>query len=209
MAEKVRSINVENWEPKTEIGRKVKDGEITTLEEIRKSGKPILEPEIIDKLHPELESETLLVKTTQRATDSGKRVKFRVVKVIGDKKGHVGLGVGKSDEIRPAMDYAVKNAKKNMIAVKFGCGSWEYRGHLRQSLPFKVVGKEGSTVITLMPAPPGIGLASNDVVKKVLKMAGVKDVWSTMQGGSNTYNIASAAIKALDNLNTFKGAESK
>ena len=58
-----------------------------------------------------------------------------------------------------------------------------------------------------MPAPPGIGLASNDVVKKVLKMAGVKDVWSTMKGGSNTYNIASATMKALDNLNSFKGAE--
>ena len=209
MAEKIRPSDVEAWEPKTDIGRKVKSGEITTLEEIRKTGKPVLEAEVIDKLYPELESETLQVKTTQRVTDSGKRVKFRVVKVIGDKKGHVGLGVGKSDEIKPAMEYAVNNAKKNMISVKFGCGSWEYQGHLKQSLPFKVVGKEGSTVVTLMPAPPGIGLASNDVVKKVLKMAGIKDVWSTMQGGSNTYNIASAAIKALDNINTFKGAESR
>ncbi len=207
MGEKIRSTDVESWDPKTDIGRKVKTGEITTLEEIRKTGKPVLEPEIIDKLYPDLESETLQVKTTQRVTDSGKRVKFRVVKVIGDLNGHVGLGVGKSDEIKPAMDYAVKNAKKNMISVKFGCGSWEYQGNVKQSIPFKVVGKEGSTVVTLMPAPLGIGLASNDVVKKVLKMAGVKDVWSTMQGGSNTYNIAAATIKALDTLNTFKGAE--
>ncbi|MBN1169908.1 30S ribosomal protein S5 [Candidatus Micrarchaeota archaeon] len=209
MAEKIRSADIEAWDPKTDIGKKVKSGEITTLEEIKKSGKPVLEPEIIDKLYPDLESETLQVKTTQRVTDSGKRVKFRVVKVIGDKKGHVGLGVGKCDEIKPAMEYAVNHAKKNMISVKFGCGSWEYQGNLKQSLPFRVIGKEGSTVVTLMPAPPGIGLASNDVVKKVLKMAGIKDVWSTMHGGSNTYNIASATMKALDSLNTFKGAEQR
>jgi small subunit ribosomal protein S5 len=208
MVEKIRPVDTEEWEPKTEIGRKVKEGEITTLEEIRKSGKPILEPEIIDILLPELQSETLQVKTTQRVTDSGKRVKFRVVKVIGDMKGHVGLGVGKSDEIKPAMDYAIKNAKKNMIAITLGCGSWECRCPNKHSSMIKTSGREGSTVVTLIPAPRGLGLAGNDVVKKVLALAGVKDIWSTSVGGKNIYNMASATTKALDGLNTFKrGAE--
>lgn len=204
MAEKVRTVDKESWTPRTRVGAKVKSGEVTTLEEVLESGKPILEPEIVDVLLPDMESETLQIKTTQRVTDSGKRVKFRVVTVIGDRKGHVGLGVGKSDELKPAMDYAIRDAKKHMLAIKTGCGSWECKCQVRHSVLMRTVGKEGSTVVTLKPAPRGLGLAANDVVKKVLGMAGVKDVWSSMQGGKNVYNMAVATMKALDNLNLQK-----
>jgi len=204
MAEKIRTIDKESWEPKTILGQKVKSGEITTFEEIRDLGKPILEPEIIDVLLPDIESETLKIQTTQRVTDSGRKIKFRVISVIGDRKGHVGLGVGKSDELKPAIDYAVKDAKKNMISIKSGCGSWECKCSVKHSLPSKTVGKEGSTVVTLQPAPRGLGLAGNDVVRKVLGMAGVKDIWSSSHGGKNVYNMASATIKALDNINLLK-----
>ncbi len=204
MVEKVRTIDKESWKPRTAMGAKVKNGEITTLEDLLNLGKPVLEPEIIDVLLPDMESETLLVKTTQRVTDSGTRTKFRVVTVVGDRKGHVGLGVGKSDELKPAMDYAVRNAKKHMISVKSGCGSWECKCSNKHSVPLKSVGKEGSTLVTLKPAPRGVGLAGNDVVRKVLGIAGVKDVWSSMQGGKNVYNMASATMKALDNLNLMK-----
>ncbi len=204
MAEKLKSINKEFWEPKTLIGKKVKAGEITSLDDILESGKPILEPEIVDILLGELEIETLQIKSTQRVTDSGKRTKFRVVAVVGDKKGHVGIGVGKSDELKPALDYAAKDAKKHMVAVKFGCGSWECKCQFKHSVPSRSVGKEGSTIIFLNPAPRGLGLASNDVVKKVLGIAGVKDIWSGMQGGKNIYNMAVATIKALDGLSTLK-----
>ncbi len=204
--EKIRPIDKEAWEPKTRLGQMVKSGEISSFEEIVNLGKPMLESEIADVLVPDMEVETLEVRTTQRVTDSGKRTKFRVVVVIGDRKGHVEIGVGKSEELKPAMDYAVKNAKKGLITVKMGCGSWECRCTNPHSVPRKTEGKEGSTVVTLKPAPRGLGLASNDVVKKVLKMAGMKDVWSSTSGGSNTYNMAMAAIKALDALNTLKPA---
>ncbi|MCI0503189.1 30S ribosomal protein S5 [Candidatus Micrarchaeota archaeon] len=204
MAEKIRTVDRESWTPRTIMGAKVKSGEVTTLEEILVAGKPVLEPEIVDVLLPDMESETLQIKTTQRVTDSGKRVKFRVVTVIGDRKGHVGLGVGKSDELKPAMDYAIRDAKKHMIAITTGCGSWECKCSVRHSVLMKTVGKEGSTIVTLKPAPRGLGLAANDVVKKVLGMAGVKDVWSAMQGGKNVYNMAVATMKALDGLNLQK-----
>jgi small subunit ribosomal protein S5 len=204
MAEKIRTVDRESWTPRTIMGTKVKSGEVTTLEEILVTGKPVLEPEIVDVLLPDMESETLLIKTTQRVTDSGKRVKFRVVTVIGDRKGHVGLGVGKSDELKPAMDYAIRDAKKHMIAITTGCGSWECKCSVHHSVVSKTIGKEGSTVVTLKPAPRGLGLAANDVVKKVLGMAGVKDVWSSMHGGKNVYNMAVATMKALDSLNLQK-----
>ena len=204
MAEKLRSVDLGAWAPKSAIGKMVQAGQVTSLEQIIEMGRPILEPEIVDMLLGELESETLEIKSTQRVTDSGKRTKFRVVTVVGDRKGHVGVGVGKSEELRPAIGYAVKDAKKNMTSIKTGCGSWECKCSEAHSVPRKAVGKEGSTVITLKPAPKGLGLAGNSVVKKVLSMAGVKDVWSSMIGGRNIYNMAMATVGALEQLNTLK-----
>lgn len=204
MVEKLKRADVGAWDPKSVVGKMVKSGQITTLEQIQEMGRPILEPEIIDSLLSELDAETLQIKTTQRVTDSGKRTKFRVVMVVGDRKGHVGVGVGKSEEVKPAMEYAVREAKKNMIAISMGCGSWECRCTNRHSVPSKIAGKEGSTIITLRPAPRGLGLAGNAVVRKVLTMAGVRDVWSSMSGGRNVYNMAMATMHALDNLNTLK-----
>lgn len=204
MAEKVKITDIGSWNPRTELGKKVKSGEITTLEQIIERGRPILEAQIIDALLPDLEADTLQVKTTQRVTDSGKRTQFRVVVAVGDRKGHVGLGVGKNEEMRPAMESAVRNAKKNMISIPMGCGSWECKCHFSHSLPRRTSGKEGSSIVVLKPAPRGLGLASNDVVKKVLRLAGVKDIWSFSAGGRNTYNIATATLYALQGLSTLK-----
>lgn len=207
--EKIRPIDVEAWTPKTRLGKKVKDGEITTIEEVLESGMVVLESEITDILVKEMEVETLLLKSTQRVTDSGKRTQFRVVVVVGDGKGHVGLGVGKSDEVKPALECAVRDAKKRIMSIKSGCGSWECRCNQKHSIPEKCVGKEGSTVVVLKPAPRGLGLAASDVVKKVLSAAGIEDVWSFSRGGKNVYNMAVATIRALDSLNNLKVAEEK
>lgn len=195
----------EEWMPKTKFGKKVKNKELTDIDDILLSGHPILEPEIVDVLIPDLKSETLEIKTTQRVTDSGRKMKFRAVVVVGDGKGHVGIGSGKSEEVKPAIGYALKEAKKNLINVKNGCGSWECRCGESHSIPKRTSGKEGSTKVTLYPAPKGVGLAANEVIRKVLAMSGVKDVWSKTLGNTrNISNTASATIKALDELNRSK-----
>ncbi len=205
MSEKVTVVNKETWNPKTEIGKMVKNGEITSFEQIVDMGRPILEAEISEILFTNLEAETLLIKSTQRVTDSGRKIQFRVVTVIGDHNGHVGIGVGKSDEIKPSIDYAIRDAKKKMISVKMGCGSWECKCHTPHSIPEATHGKEGSTIVVLKPAPKGLGLASNATVKKVLSITGIKDIWSTTTGNTNNiYNTALATIKALENISTSK-----
>ena len=204
MAEKLKIIDKEAWTPRTSMGKLVKSGEISSVEQIFNLGKPIIEPEIIDVLIPNLESETLEVRSTQRVTDSGKRTQFRIIVVIGDRKGHVGVGVGKCEEIKPALEFAVRDAKKNIISILGGCGSWECKCQLKHSLTQKTTGKEGSTIVTLKPAPQGLGLAASDIVKKVLSMAGIKDVWSSSFGGKNVYNMTMATIESLDNLNKLK-----
>ena len=193
------------WVPKTKLGRMVKEGKITSIDEILDKGMKILEPEIVDYLIPEIKSEIISLTTTQRVTDSGRRSSFRAIVLVGDMNGHVGVGVGKSSEARSAIDYATRDAKMNIIRVQRGCGSWECQCGGDHSIPKKTEGKESSTYIELKPAPKGLGLAANDTVKKVLSFAGVKDVWSQARGSTgNKYNMVVATIKALNKLNTMK-----
>lgn len=203
--EEVELLDTASWSPRTELGRKVKSGEISSIDQILDEGLAILEPEIVDSLLPELEADTLSISPTQRTTDSGRKMQFRAVVVLGDRKGHVGIGVGKSEEVKPALDYAMRDARKHMIHLRLGCGSWECKCSQPHSIPQKLVGKYGGTMITLKPAPKGLGLAASDVVKKVLGIAGLKDAWSSAEGStSNVYNTAMATIDALDSINRKK-----
>lgn len=186
------------WIPRSDIGRAVKSGQVTSVEEIFFQGKSILEHEIVDHLYPGMEEETLEVKSTQRMTKNGRKAQFRAIVLVGDKNGHVGIGAGKSEEVKPAIESAIKNAKRNIVSVPMG-------GTKKNTLPIKVVGKAGSVEITLMPAPLGIGLVANDVVKKVLSKAGVKDVRSFSRGRTrNIYNCSMATIAAIEQLNTMR-----
>jgi len=189
------------WVPKTDIGRQVKSGQVTSIEEIFHAGKGILEHEMVDHLYPNLEEETLEVRSTQRMTKNGRKAQFRAVVLVGDKNGHVGIGAGKSEEVKPAIESAVKNAKRNMIFVPL---TGEREGQ-RHTIPILVVGKVGSVQVTLKPAPLGVGLVANDVVKKVLSKAGVKDVRSFSRGRTrNIFNTAKAVINAVERLNTMR-----
>lgn len=188
------------WVPKTEVGKMVKSGQITSVEEIFFMGKKILEHEIVDHLYPNLTDETLEVSSTQRMTDNGRKMQFRAIVLVGDKNGHVGIGAGKSEEVKPAIESAIKFAKRNLISVPLAG-----QGAAKRTLPIKVVGKVGSVEVTLKPAPLGLGLAANDVVKKVLGAAGVKDIWSFSRGRTrNIYNNAMAVINALEKLNSMR-----
>jgi len=200
-----REEEKEDWTPKTSIGKQVMNKEIISVDQIFEMGKPILEHQIIDMLVPNLKDEVLEVSMTQRMTDCGRKSQFRAVVIVGDSNGHVGIGVGKADETRPAIMTGIKHAKRNLIKVPLGCGSWECGCGKRHTVPIKVIGHNGSVVITLKPAPRGVGIVSNEVVKKVLSLAGVKDAWAFSRGKtSNVYNSAMAVFKALDSLNGMK-----
>lgn len=198
-------VDLDAWVPKTEIGRKVKAGEITSVEEIYALGKPILEPEIVNSLLPGLESETIEIRNTQRMTDCGRKMQFRAIVIVGDKNGHVGIGTGKSEEVRPAIESASKNARRNIVAIPRGSGSWEDTVKAPHSIPIKVVGKNGSVEVVIKPAPRGVGIAANPIVKKVLFYAGIKNAWSFSRGRTrNIYNMAMATIYALSSLSGMR-----
>ncbi|OIO24535.1 30S ribosomal protein S5 [Candidatus Micrarchaeota archaeon CG1_02_55_22] len=206
-----RSFDAKDWNPKTALGRKIKSGEITSLEEILSTGARILEPEVVDALLPDLREEVLEVTSTQRMTAYGRKMQMRAVVVVGDSKGFVGAGVGKAADTRDAIAEALKSAKKNIIHVRLGNGSWEETGAGEShSLEREAVGRSSSTKIVIKPAPRGVGIVANKTSKSVLKLAGVKDAWTFTNGRTrNILNMVLATMNALDTLNRLKMGSSR
>jgi ribosomal protein S5(archaeal type)/S2(eukaryote cytosolic type) len=203
------NFNKEEWEPKTNLGRMVKEGTITDIDEILEKGLPIMELEIVNTLLPDLEEEVMDVNLVQRMHKSGRKVNFRVIVAVGNKKGYVGLGQGKAKEVGPAIRKAVDNAKYNIIKVRRGCGDWGCVCGREHTVPFKVSGKSGSVRVTLIPAPGGVGLAVGNVGKTILGLAGIDDVWSqTMGQTQTTINFANAVFDALKQLSRVKARKS-
>ena len=187
------------WEPKTKLGKIVKSGKIATMSDAIKSGLPIREPEIIDALLPEVSDEVIDVNMVQRMTDSGRRVKFVITVAIGNNNGFIGFGQAKGKEVGSSIRKAIENAKMNIIEIRRGCGSWECGCGKAHTVPFSVIGKSGSVEITLKPAPRGIGLATGNVAKKILTLAGIKDCWAFTKGKTKTtVNYAKAVFNALE-----------
>lgn len=186
------------WVPLTGLGRAVAAGEIASIDEVLATGKPIREHQIVDTFLPDLEDEVIDISMVQRMTDSGRRVKFRAVVIVGNRNGYIGFGQAKDAQVGNAIRKAIDNAKTNIIKVRRGCGSWECGCNTAHSIPMQVQGKAGSVRVTLMPAPQGIGLVTGEIGKKVLDLAGVKDVWASTNGNTRTtINYAKATFNAL------------
>lgn len=145
----------------------VNQGEIRSLEEIFKMSLPIKEVEIVDKLIQEdYKEEVMKVKPVQKQTTAGQRTRFKVWVVIGDGKGHIGLGQKAHKEVQGAIKGAIRNAKMNIIPVRMGY--WGNNIALPHTVPVKVTGQEGSVRVRLVPAPRGTGLVGGAASKKVL-----------------------------------------
>ncbi len=198
-------MDEEEWEPSTKLGRLVKEGKITSLSEILGKGMPIMEKGIIEHFLPELEEEVIDINLVQRMHKSGRRVRFRATVIVGNENGFIGLGKAKAKEVGPAIRKAITAAKLNMIEVKEGCGSWECGCGTNHSVPYKVTGASGSVRVTLMPAPKGIGLVASDIIKKILRIAGIKDAWVSTSGNTRTkVNTANATFDALKQISMVK-----
>jgi len=130
------------------------------------------------------------------------------VVAVGNEAGYVGLGFAKAKQMREAIDKAIVEAKLNIIPVRLGCGSWECRCGKPHSVPIRTWGKAGSIEMTLIPAPRGTGLVAGDTAKIVLRLAGVKDVWTLTKGETRTKeNMAKATLEALRNTLAFKSVK--
>ncbi len=184
----------EVWVPKTTLGKKVASGEVTSMEEILESGQRIQEAGIIKKLLPDLKTEVVDVGLIQKMTANGQSTRFKAIVAAGNENGWLGIGQGKSRQMRIAIEKANNAAYLNVNPIKLGCGSWECRCDQKHSVPFKVKGKGGSVEIEILPAPRGLGLVAGGKIRRLLELAGLKDAWTTAKGSTATMNSTSKAV---------------
>jgi len=184
----------EVWIPKTSIGKRVIAGEINSMEENLSKGLRIQEAGIVKKLLPDLKTEVIDVGIIQKMTPNGQSTRFKALVAAGNENGWLGIGMGKSKQMRIAIEKANNAAYLNVSPVKLGCGSWECRCDQKHSVPFKVKGKGGSVTIEILPAPRGLGLVAGRNIRNLLKLAGLKDAWTTAKGSTSTMNSTSKAV---------------
>lgn len=148
-----------------------------------------------ERPRPEFDSKMIQIRRVTRVVAGGRRFSFSVAMVAGNRKGSVGVGIGKAADTATAIDKAMKSAKKNMIKV---------RTSKEMMIPHEVSAKNSSARVMIMPAH-GRGMVAGSAVRNVLELAGIKNVRAKIISGSkNKLNIARAAVSALGQLRTAR-----
>lgn len=138
----------------------------------------------------EFEEEVIQIDRVTRVVKGGRRLRFRATVVIGNKKGKVGMGIGKATEVQAAIKKAVSKAKKNIRKIFI----------FKDSIPHKVQAKFKSAKILLIPAGKGTGIIAGGATRKVAELVGIKNILSKSFGSSNKINCVKATFKALLSL---------
>ena len=195
---------LESWQPLTKLGKLVKEGKITSIDEIFENNYKIQEPFIVDALIPNLQTQVLYTRPVQKQTAAGELTRFEALVIVGDKNGHIGVGLGKGRQTRNAINKATLDAKLNLIPVIRGCGSFECSCDRPHSVPYICEGESGSVRIKLIPAPYGVGLVCGEFIKPIFNLAGISDIWTWTKGNtSNRINFALSLYNAFKNLYKF------
>ena len=145
-----------------------------------------------EKLFEEL---VIDVKSVVKVNKGGRQRRFEAIVVIGDRKGKVGLGIGKANEVPDAIKKAIQKANKNLITVPLIHG---------RTVAHEANGKSGAAKVMIKPATAGTGVIAGGSVRAVLELAGIRDVVSKSLGARTKLNMAQAAINALASTKTVE-----
>ena len=142
--------------------------------------------------------EEIVIRVTRvaKVTSRGKNFRFGALVVVGDGKGHVGLGQGKAGEVMSAINKAKENAKQNIIKIHL----------INGTIPHKIISRYSASKVMLKPAAPGTGVIAGGSIRTVLELAGIKNVLAKRLGSKTPLNNARAAMVALSQLRTHKSA---
>jgi len=153
--------------------------------------------ELISKIDPTeltLTDKLININRVTKVMMGGKRLNFSALVVTGDGNGHVGLGVGKANEVPAAINKASAMAKKNLIKVPLA----------EATIPHEIKVKLGAAKVLLKPAPPGTGVIAGGSIRAIAEVAGIKDISTKSLGSANKINVAKATMLALRQLKVLK-----
>ena len=137
-----------------------------------------------------MEEVVVKINRVSKVTSRGKRLRFSALVVIGDGKGHVGMGMGKANEVISAITKSKENAKQNLFKAPL----------INGTIPHKIIGKHCASKVMLKPASPGTGIIAGAAVRAVMEQMGVENILTKITGSNNLLNVVRATINALKNL---------
>lgn len=161
-------------------------------DKFKKSKPDFKNKKFVKREDSDIEKKTICARRVTKVVKGGKTMSFSVTMVVGDKKGRVGVGQGKANDVTAATDKAFQNAKKHMVSVAIVDGT----------IPHEVIGKFGKSQVLLMPAPEGTGILAGGPVRAIAELAGYKNIVSKSHGSRNKINVVNATFEGLLSLKT-------
>ncbi len=177
--------------------------EVTEAVEVQEENKEDKKPqrkarrrkiETVEPTESEWKEQVVQIRRVTKVVKGGKKLSFRAIVIVGNKKGQVGMGVAKAAEVIIAIQKAVADARKNLVTVPL----------FNTTIPHMITGRSGAGSVVLKPASKGTGVIAGGAVRAVLELSGVENILSKSLGSKSPLNAANATLNALKSLRPFK-----